>query len=84
MIGKSITLLVPAYLQSEEPRILNSIRRGERVNHFETVRARKDGTLVDISLTVSPVGGASGKIVGASKIARDITDRKHAQDRQTC
>jgi PAS domain S-box-containing protein len=83
MIGKSITLLMPPYLQSEEPEILNRIRRGERVDHYETVRVRKDGTLVDISLTVSPVREASGKIVGASKIARDITDRKRAQDRQT-
>jgi PAS domain S-box-containing protein len=81
MIGKAITLLMPPYLQSEEPEILNRIRRGERVDHYETVRVRKDGTLVDISLTVSPVRDASGEIVGALKIARDITDRKRAQDR---
>jgi HWE histidine kinase len=58
------------------------IRHGERVDHYDTVRVRKDGTSVDISLTVSPIRDAAGKIIGASKIARDITDRKRAPDRQ--
>jgi PAS domain S-box-containing protein len=82
MIGKPITLLIPAHLQSEEPKILDRIRRGERVEHYDTVRVRKNGVLVDISLSVSPVRDADGKIVGASKIARDIGDRKRAADRQ--
>jgi PAS domain S-box-containing protein len=82
MIGKPITLLIPAHLQGEEPKILERIRRGERVEHYDTVRVRKNGALVDISLSVSPIRDADGKIVGASKIARDITDRKRAEDRQ--
>jgi len=82
MIGKPITLLIPPHLQGEEPKILNRIRRGERVEHFDTLRVRKDGELVDISLSVSPVRDADGNIAGASKIARDITDRKRAEDRQ--
>ena len=81
MIGKSITLLIPAGRHNEEPEIINRIRRGERFEHYETVRIRKDGSMVDISLTVSPVRDDSGKVIGASKIARDITDRKQAQAR---
>ena len=73
-IGQSVsTLLIPADRQNEEPEILARLRKGERVEHFETVRRRKDGTLIDISLTISPVRNASGAIIGASKIARDIT-----------
>ncbi len=79
MIGKSITLLIPSDRQDEEESILTRIRKGERVEHYETVRRRKDGTLVDVSLAVSPVRGANGKIVGASKIARDITQSKQAE-----
>lgn len=76
-IGKTIAeLIIPADRQDEEPNILARLRRGERVDHFETVRRRKDGTLLDISLTISPVKDADGKIIGASKIARDITDAK--------
>ena len=75
-IGKHISLIVPHDRLDEEASILARIRRGERVEHFETVRVRKDGTLLDISLTISPVKDASGGIVGASKVARDITDRK--------
>jgi PAS domain S-box-containing protein len=82
MIGKPITLLIPAHLQSEEPKILDRIRRGERVEHYDTVRVRKNGEFIDISLSVSPVRDADGNIVGASKIARDITDRKRSADRQ--
>ena len=82
MIGKSVTLLFPADRYNEEPEIIARIRRGERVDHYETVRMRKDGSLIDISLTVSPVKDAHGKVIGASKIARDITERKQAQARQ--
>jgi PAS domain S-box-containing protein len=79
-IGKPIaTLLIPPERLDEEPSILQRLRRGERVDHFETVRRRKDGTLLDISLTISPVRDAQGKIVGASKIARDISDKKRIQ-----
>jgi PAS domain S-box-containing protein len=82
VIGKSIAILIPADRPNEEPGILERIRRGERIDHYETTRLRKDGTLVDISLTVSPLKDASGKITGASKIARDISERKQAQARQ--
>ncbi|MBO0756475.1 MAG: PAS domain S-box protein, partial [Bradyrhizobiaceae bacterium] len=78
-IGRSIDILIPPERLEEEPRILARIRRGERVVHFETIRRRKDGSLVDVSLTVSPVRDAYGKIVGASKIARDISERKAAE-----
>jgi PAS domain S-box-containing protein len=79
VIGKPVTILFPPDRQHEEPEILTRIRRGERVDHYETVRLRKDGTLVDISLTVSPVKDDRGRIIGASKIARDITERKLAE-----
>jgi PAS domain S-box-containing protein len=82
VIGKSILILIPSDRANEELGILNHIRRGERIEHYETVRRRKDGTLIDISLCVSPVKDASGKVIGASKIARDITDRILAQERQ--
>lgn len=78
-VGQSIRLIIPNYRQDEEDRVLESIRRGERVEHFETVRRRKDGTEIPISLTVSPVKTASGQIIGASKIARDISERKKAE-----
>ena len=78
-IGQPITILIPPERLDEEPEILARIRRGERVDHFETVRQRKDGSLIDISLTISPVRDGWGRIVGASKIARDITDRKEAE-----
>jgi PAS domain S-box-containing protein len=81
-VGQPITMLIPPDRHDEEPEILARIRRGERVDHYETVRRRKDGSLVDISLTVSPVKNAAGRIVGASKIARDITERKRAQEQQ--
>jgi PAS domain S-box-containing protein len=79
-IGQPITLVIPQDRQSEEVEILTRIRRGERIDHFETMRQRKDGSLVDISLTVSPVKNANGIIVGASKIARDITQQKRTQE----
>jgi PAS domain S-box-containing protein len=79
VVGKPVTILIPPDRHDEEPTILERIRRGERVDHFETIRIRKDGSRVDISLTISPVKDADGRIVGASKIARDITERKHSQ-----
>jgi PAS domain S-box-containing protein len=79
MIGQSIVRLMPPDRVNEEPVILARLRRGERVEHFETVRVRKDGRLIDVSLTISPVRDDSGQIVGASKIARDISDQKVAQ-----
>jgi PAS domain S-box-containing protein len=78
-IGKSVTLLIPADRLEEEPHILERLKRGERVDHFETVRQRKDGSTLDISLTISPVRDAHGQIVGASKIARDITERRRIE-----
>ena len=75
-IGKPVTILMPPERYDEEPVILARIRRGELIRHYETVRRRKDGTLLDISLTVSPIKNARGEIIGASKIARDITERK--------
>jgi PAS domain S-box-containing protein len=79
-IGQAITLVIPVDRQSEEREILTRIRRGERIDHFETVRQGKHGTLIIVSLTVSPVKDANGKIVGASKIARDITAQKKNQE----
>jgi PAS domain S-box-containing protein len=79
-IGQPIMLLIPEDRQSEEREILTRIRRGERIDHFETVRRRKHGSLIVVSLTVSPVKDANGKIVGASKIARDITEQKRNQE----
>src|SRR3546814_20493405 len=70
---------MPPDHQDEEPEILARIRRGERTDHYETVRQRKDGSLVDISLTVSPIKDGEGRIAGASKIARDITERKQSE-----
>jgi two-component system CheB/CheR fusion protein len=83
IIGKSITTLIPLERRHEEPGILERIRRGEPVNHYETVRCRKDGTLLDISVTVSPLKNQNGQIIGASKIARDITDRVQNERRRT-
>jgi PAS domain S-box-containing protein len=79
-VGRPITLIIPQDRQDEERTILTRIRRGERIDHFETVRQRKHGSLIDVSLTVSPVRNGEGKIVGASKIARDITEQKRSQE----
>jgi len=79
-IGQSIRLIIPADRWSEEDEVLARIGRGERVDHFETVRRAKDGRLLNISLTVSPVKDRSGRVVGASKVARDITERKRAEE----
>jgi PAS domain S-box-containing protein len=78
-IGRPITMLIPADRSGDERRILERISRGEPVDHYETVRVAQDGRHIDISLTVSPVRDASGRITGASKIARDISDRKRTE-----
>jgi PAS domain S-box-containing protein len=77
-IGQHITLVIPPERHAEESEILNRVRRGERVDHFETVRRGKDGSLLDVSLTISPVRDSSGTVIGASKVARDITAQKQA------
>jgi PAS domain S-box-containing protein len=79
VVGKSITILIPEELHDEEPKILERVRRGDSLDHYETVRQRKDGSRVPVSLSVSPVRDAHGVIIGASKIARDITARKEAE-----
>jgi PAS domain S-box-containing protein len=79
VIGQPVTILMPPERFNEEPGILERIRRGERVEHYETVRRRKDGVLLDISLTVSPIKDADGRVIGASKIARDISEKKRAE-----
>ncbi len=76
VIGKSVTILMPPELHHEEPSIIAQIKQGKRVDHYESVRRRKDGTLIDISLTTSPIRDDAGVIIGASKIAREITERK--------
>ena len=78
-IGKPVTLLIPPDHIDEEPGILERIRRGETIDHYETVRQRKDGRRLHISLTVSPIRNAGGRVIGAAKIARDITERKRAE-----
>jgi PAS domain S-box-containing protein len=80
MLGKSVTVLIPPDHIDEEPAILERLRRGERVDHYSTVRRRKDGGSIDISLCISPIKESSGRIIGASKIARDITEQKAAQE----
>ena len=80
VVGKPVTILNSVGPAGEEARLIERIRRGERVDHYETIRRRKDGGLVDISLTVSPIKDAEGRIVGASKIARDISDRKRKEE----
>jgi len=82
MIGRPITLLIPSDRQGEEEEILSRIRCGKRVDHYETIRRRKDGSLVEISVTISPLRDRDGKIIGASKIARDITERRRAEQQQ--
>jgi PAS domain S-box-containing protein len=81
MMGKPITIIIPHDRLDEEREILDRIRRGEHVEHYETVRRCKDGTLLDVSLTISPLKDAGGRITGASKIARDITERRRSQER---
>jgi PAS domain S-box-containing protein len=80
VIGKPVTVLIPEDHIDEERGILERLRRGERIEHYETIRRRKDGTVLDVSLSVSPLRNANGTIVGASKIARDITRQKRAEE----
>ena len=77
--GQHITLIVPEDRRDEENEVLARIRRGERVDHFETVRRTKDGRLVDMLITVSPIKDAAGRIVGASKVGRDISERRRTE-----
>jgi PAS domain S-box-containing protein len=80
-VGQPVNMLIPEDHPDEEPNILARLRRGERIEHYETVRVRKDGSLIDISLTVSPILDQEGRIIGASKVARDISERKRADER---
>lgn len=82
VIGKPVKILIPQHLHDEETRILERLRQGKRIEHYETIRQRKDGSLVEISLTVSPIRNGDGRIIGAAKIARDITERKRAEVQQ--
>ena len=81
-IGKQVAMLIPQERHDEEPAILGRIRRGERIDHYETIRRRKDGSLIEISLSVSPIRDREGRVIGAAKIARDITERKRAEQQQ--
>lgn len=81
-VGKPVTILIPPDILNEEPSILGRIIKGERIDHYETTRQRKDGTLIYISLTVSPIRDAAGSIVGASKVARDISESKKSREKQ--
>src|SRR3954464_14600361 len=78
-IGQPVYLLMPPERYEEEPRIIEHLVRGERVDHFETVRLRKDGSRVEVSLSVSPIRDKSGRIIGAAKVARDISEAKRLQ-----
>lgn len=80
VIGRPVTILMPPAQADEEPGLLAKIRRGERVDHYETIRRRNDGSLVNVSLSLSPLKDASGRIVGAAKIARDITRQKRVEE----
>jgi PAS domain S-box-containing protein len=80
IIGRPVTLIIPQELHDDEPLILSKIRAGERIEHFQTVRLRKDGRRIDVSLTVSPIRDDRGKIIGAAKIVRDITRQKKLED----
>jgi PAS domain S-box-containing protein len=82
MIGQHITKLIPVELHDEEARIISQLKAGERIEHFETVRVARDGRRIDLSITVSPMRDSIGRIIGASKVARDITDRKRAEETQ--
>ena len=79
MIGQSILQLIPDDLKYEEDEILEKLRAGQRIDHYETVRRRKDGSLIHVSVTISPIRDETGRVIGASKIARDISDRKRVE-----
>jgi PAS domain S-box-containing protein len=81
-IGKHITLIIPPELHQEEEEIIQKLRQGIRIQHYDTVRMRKDGKYVDVSLSISPIQDSKGKIIGAAKIARDITERKDLERRK--
>jgi two-component system sensor kinase FixL len=81
IVGQPIVILFPPELAAEEPMILEKVRRGERIEHYETVRLRQDGRRLDVSLTVSPIRDATGQVIGASKIVRDITEQKALRTR---
>src|SRR5688572_27481407 len=78
-VGRAVTMLIPPDRQEEEALIMERIRRGEQIEHFESIRLRKEGTRLQVSLTISPIRGAAGEVIGASTIARDITERKLAE-----
>ena len=78
-VGRSGDLIIPSELRQQEREILEQIRQGDRVDHFETVRVAKDGRRLNVSLTISPVRDDSGRVIGASKVARDISDRKQVE-----
>jgi PAS domain S-box-containing protein len=80
IIGRSVLTLIPPELQHEEPMILSKLRAGESIEHYETRRVRKNGEVFDVALTISPIKDASGRVIGASKIARDITERRRADE----
>jgi PAS domain S-box-containing protein len=79
IVGQSMRWLIPTYLQYEEDQILSKLKGGERIDHYETTRVRKNGELIDVSVTISPIRNHDGQVIGASKIARDISDRKHME-----
>ena len=80
-IGQNIRLIIPPDRRGEEEKLLARLRRGERIDHFETVRLRKDGTAIDMSVTISPLKDAAGRVIGASKVGRDISERKRTEAR---
>lgn len=82
MLGRHITTIIPPELHEEEERIIGQLAKGERIEHYETVRLAKDGRRLDISLTVSPIRDSAGRVIGASKVARDVTERKRAEETQ--
>src|ERR1700731_4418315 len=79
VVGQPITIIIPPELHDEERRILDQVRRGERIDHFDTTRLTKDGRRIAVSLTVSPLRDSRGTIVSASKVARDVSERKSAE-----
>jgi PAS domain S-box-containing protein len=82
IIGKSVAVLIPPNRKNDFPLIMSKLKKGERIDHFETQRFTKDGRIIDVSITVSPLKNAQGKIIGASKIARDITEKKALERRK--
>ena len=81
IVGKSVLTLIPPELHHEEPEILKKLKANQRIDHFETERVHKDGHRIPVSLTISPIRSSTGEVIGASKVARDISQLKRAQDR---